>query len=85
MPSHLIVSKPVKRTYWIAVTHDVLASKYPVVHYGYTDSTQVTESGQPEFEVFDDEKKWKSKLNDQLKVDPDEEAKNILNVQSSKE
>ncbi len=71
--TNTLASKPAKRTYWIAFTKDVKEDKYPVAHYGYTDPNQETISGQPSFEVFSDEKKWKDKIKGSFKIDPDAE------------
>jgi len=68
---NVLASKPAKRTYWIAFTKDAKEDKYPVAHYGYTDPNQETISGQPGFEVFSDEKKWKDKIKSAFKIDPE--------------
>jgi len=70
--TNILASKPVKRTYWIAFTHDAKEDKYPVAHYGYTDPNQETISGQPGFEVFDDEAKWEAQVKKLFNIDPKE-------------
>lgn len=58
---------PQQTTYWIAYSNDK-----SVVHYGKTEPTQSTTTGQPNFDTFATKEFWETALLDEFNINPNE-------------